>query len=252
MKQLYFFTIILLSLKFYAQNCNIGNDEFITPIPGNFIANNLLGTKYTLSEEGTLKSINMIGFGTGSGVQMAVYDDNAGVPNNLITFSDFGTVGNGVISLPVTPIVLSPGDYWVMAIYEITSEATDYANIMGSTVYYKALDYGGALPTNASGFDSFPNRDFLYFLEIECGNTLSNNNHDFREEVSIFPNPSSDYITISNLEFSKNYTIINYLGQEVMDGTISNNEKIDIRSFNNGLYFLKFNNEYTVKFIKIE
>ena len=49
---------------------------------------------------------------------MAVYDDNAGVPNNLLASSGLCTVGTGVTSLPVTPILLPAGDYWIMAVYE--------------------------------------------------------------------------------------------------------------------------------------
>lgn len=92
---------MLMGLSSYSQNCNIGNETATSHFPASFSENYLLGSKYTLSQEGTLNSINLIGNDTGVGVQMAVYDDNVGVPNNLIASSGLSTVGNGVTTLPV-------------------------------------------------------------------------------------------------------------------------------------------------------
>ena len=102
MKQIYFLTLMLMGLSSYSQNCNIGNETATSDFEASsFGENYLLGTKFTLSQEGTLNSINLIGNDTGVGVQMAVYDDNEGVPNNLIASSGLSTVGNGVTTLPV-------------------------------------------------------------------------------------------------------------------------------------------------------
>lgn len=68
--------------------------------------------------------------------------------------------------------------------------------------------------------------------------------------VKLFPNPSSDFIQISNLKSNKSYSIYNTIGAEIKSGIISNNEQIDVRDFINGLYFLKFDNGSTIKFIK--
>ena len=68
---------------------------------------------------------------------------------------------------------------------------------------------------------------------------------------SIFPNPSSDFINVSNLKSTESYLIINLIGKEIKRGIISNREKIDIRNFTNGLYFLKFENGNAIKFIKV-
>lgn len=252
MKQIYILTITLFSLNSFSQNCNIGNEtNTIDFTSETFAADFLVGVKFNLSEEGTLNSINLIGNNTGTGVQMAVYDDNSGIPNNLIASSSLGTVGNGVMTLPVTPALLPAGDYWIMAIYETQGNHSNVnTNASGNAVYYQSVSYGSAIPTNASGFKSYTGDDFLYFLDIDCGNTLSIENFNLTEKISIFPNPTSDYITISNLEFRKSYMIVNQLGQEILNGIINNNEKIDIRNLTNGLYILKFEKGNTFKFIK--
>lgn len=82
----------------------------------------------------------------------------------------------------------------------------------------------------------------------DCSN-LSVNNH-IQEIIQLYPNPSDKFVKISGLTEKKNYEIYNILGTEIKKGVISNNEQIDIKDFTNGLYFLKFENGKTIKFIK--
>lgn len=252
MKQIYILVIILLNLNAFSQNCNIGNESASNEFDseGQFGANYLLGVKYTLGQEGTLNAINLIGNNSGTGVQMAVYDDNGGTPNNLIASSAQSTVGNGLITLPVTPVLLPAGDYWVMAVYETQGNHSNVnQNATGNVVYYQSLTYGEPLPTNASNFTSYTDRDFLYSLSIECGNTLSIDNL-VNNTLKLYPNPSSDFISITNLKSSQNYMIVNQIGQQVKKGVISTNGQIDIRDLSHGLYFLKFINGDAIKFLK--
>lgn len=68
--------------------------------------------------------------------------------------------------------------------------------------------------------------------------------------ITVFPNPSNNYIQVSGLTETKNYEVYSILGDKVSKGTISGNEKIDIHNLTNGLYFLKFKEGNTIKFIK--
>lgn len=79
---------------------------------------------------------------------------------------------------------------------------------------------------------------------------LSINEFNYNNSVSIYPNPSNSFIKVKGLTNVENYILYNNLGQEIKKETISENEKIDIRNLNNGIYFLKFNNGETIKFIK--
>lgn len=68
--------------------------------------------------------------------------------------------------------------------------------------------------------------------------------------VKLFPNPTTEYIQISGLKNTENYSIYNINGSEISTGSISNYEKIDVRNYSNGLYFLKFKKGNTIKFMK--
>ena len=79
---------------------------------------------------------------------------------------------------------------------------------------------------------------------------LSTSEFELKNSIKLFPNPSSEFIKVSGLTNKENYRIYNILGVEIKKGFMSNNEQIDIINFPNGLYFLKFVNGNTIKFIK--
>ncbi|MFL9835858.1 T9SS type A sorting domain-containing protein [Flavobacterium sp. ST-75] len=70
------------------------------------------------------------------------------------------------------------------------------------------------------------------------------------KEISLYPNPSSDYLYITNLENSSKLSIYNTIGQEVKKVSIISNEGIPIQSLNSGVYFIKIEGYNPVKFIK--
>lgn len=68
--------------------------------------------------------------------------------------------------------------------------------------------------------------------------------------LSLYPSPSSDFIQISGLTESENYSIFTILGAKVGSGEIFENKKIAVSNLVNGIYFLKLDSGNTFKFIK--
>lgn len=69
--------------------------------------------------------------------------------------------------------------------------------------------------------------------------------------IKIYPNPASDYITISGIKKrTENYEVYNLIGQKMREGIISNEERIDIQNLSKGIYLLKFEGENTLIFIR--
>ena len=251
MKQIYIILMAAFSLNSYSQDCSIGNTDPTGSRSLTFSANYLFGIKLSLSKEGTLTSINILGNNTGSKVRMALYSDSGGAPNNLIAESSSGVIGMGVISLSVKPTLLSSGNYWVVAIFESTGDHAGYLDSSGSTlVQYQALNFGDAMPAKLVSSGNYQGRVFDYSLGIKCGNSLSIEDFNSENKVALLPNPSSDFIGVSNVESNTSYLILNLQGQEIKKGYVNSEEKIDIRAFENGLYFLKFNEGNSLKFIK--
>lgn len=91
-------------------------------------------------------------------------------------------------------------------------------------------------------------------LEINVTLTLEDsifNNKEFK----IYPNPAKEYIILSGFDFKINTVIkiYNSLGKLIKKHHVNslNNQKIDVRSIENGIYFLKFNVENKVYANKI-
>ncbi|WP_298319429.1 T9SS type A sorting domain-containing protein [uncultured Aquimarina sp.] len=88
-------------------------------------------------------------------------------------------------------------------------------------------------------------RDIL--IDNITGTTLSIIDFDF-STVSVYPNPTSDLITISGLNNIEEITIHNTLGQLVKN--VKNTNTVDISDLENGIYFLETNNQLKRKVLK--
>lgn len=236
----------------FSQDCNIGHWDTSNPdfTIGNFTADYLVGVNFTLSQVGVLHSLNMIGNGSVTSFRMAIYDDNGSAPNNLIAYTDNATVGTGIVTLPITPVQLEAGDYWIMANYNAAGNHSNVNHVdQSSVVYYTELLFGDPIPTNASAFETYNGQDFLYFAEISCG-PLSVN--DFEEnKFSVLPNPASDYIFISNLKENTTLEIYDLTGKKLMEKEVSvTNNEIDISSHAAGTYLVNIGTSTISKFVK--
>jgi sugar lactone lactonase YvrE len=103
------------------------------------------------------------------------------------------------------------------------------------------------------------NGNDLYISDIGLNNiskyslpTLSTNELFIKEKVILFPNPAVNFIQVPGITKFEKYNIYDYLGKTVINGVIFNDEKIDIQTLTNGIYFLKLNNGNKIKFIKSE
>jgi hypothetical protein len=87
-------------------------------------------------------------------------------------------------------------------------------------------------------------------MTVGTTGTLGVENFNENNTIKVYPNSASTAITISGLRNQEDYRIYDSLGAEIMKGTISNDEKIEIQNISNGFYFLKFKNGVSLKFIK--
>ena len=132
--------------------------------------------------------------------------------------------------------------------WEITVEGNPPGMINRNMVLYLIIDsiymdikFTSWSIGNAGGGFSYE-RSTAPLVSIDA---FENNNR-----VKLFPNPAAGYIQISGLKSNENFIVYNLSGIPVISGTINNNEKIDIKNFPSGLYFLKTENGNTIKFLK--
>jgi|GEM_PF-3312806 len=119
----------------------------------------------------------------------------------------------------------------------ITEGAADYSQTPIDELIFTSttdLDY--------MALDAFT-WDYASTLSIEDLSNIENN-------VTIYPNPSSDDIQISNIRNITQYEIYNILGERIRIGNINPNQKINITELNIGIYILKLEGSNTIKFVK--
>ncbi|MDG1159570.1 MAG: T9SS type A sorting domain-containing protein [Flavobacteriales bacterium] len=165
--------------------------------------------------------------------------------NYTLTFdaysqTDFGSQGNIVIGIS------DQNTTFGTQIYEAVTIASQWSSFQFS---FTAPNNGLYLTVMQKNTNTLGSWNIIDNFSLSNG-TLSIDDLNFENKLSLFPNPSSNFIIVSNLKSTESYLIINQIGQEIKRGIISNKEKIDIRNFTNGLYFLKFDNGITTKFIK--
>jgi len=72
---------------------------------------------------------------------------------------------------------------------------------------------------------------------------INSNETSLISEISIYPNPASNFVTVYLRDQKmENYTVVNMLGQTVLNGKISD-KQIDISSLQNGIYQIVFTSD---------
>lgn len=87
-----------------------------------------------------------------------------------------------------------------------------------------------------------------YFYDLPLPLSLDHN--DKIQNISLYPNPSNDFIQLDGIAKTEKITIHNVSGIQVFEKSIEANEKINIQYLSNGLYFLKLENGNILKFVK--
>lgn len=85
-------------------------------------------------------------------------------------------------------------------------------------------------------------------------NTVNIKTFENNQNITIYPNPSTDYLTLEKeeLHLEGNYKIFNISGVIIQEGVIPNNaqQNIDIHALPKGIYFIQINHQTSYKFIK--
>ncbi len=71
-----------------------------------------------------------------------------------------------------------------------------------------------------------------------------------KNNIRIYPNPSSNEIKIEGVKKNQRYTILDINGKIIDSGYVENEQVINILNLKNGIYFLNLNDKKAIKFIK--
>ena len=169
--------------------------------------------------------------------------------------------------------------------YESANKASDHNGYVVGNLFYLASYRAGLRVINISDisnqsineighFDTFPANDnvglsglwnvYPFFksgnivLSGDSGFTLvkanetllTTNSFKVTEEITAYPNPTKDQITLKSTKKIGEISIYNILGQEVMATIVNFEKQLDIQNFKSGIYYIKTNQE-VLRIIKL-
>ena len=124
-----------------------------TTIQGSGYSNLLMGSRFSLSESGTVASLSVYIDGTPSGnVKLAIYSHDSvnNIPNALMVQSaSVGVSSVGWLTAPVSSTSLTAGNYWLVVIHDSSGNKLRF-NSGGSSVI-KSMSFGSAFPSPWGG-----------------------------------------------------------------------------------------------------
>ena len=85
---------------------------------------------------------------------------------------------------------------------------------------------------------------FKFNVDENCEQIVSSTNNFDKSLVKIFPNPTTDYFTITDNSYVESIQIFNIVGKQMAAANFQNGDAINISSFPNGLYLVRMLDEY--------
>lgn len=188
------------------------------------------------------KLVDGNGFAGSSGNVVYTYQTDSG-ESATVTFSS---------PIDVTSLyTLAPNSFSGTRTYTFTPSGGNNASVnqdlnsfTGSTVTLNWTNVSSFTITSSIGDDSFGLDDIVF-----TASTLSTNNYNYNE-TTIYPIPSSNFITIKNTSGINSYCIYNNLGVKIKNASLPSDNKIDIQNLASGIYLIHFDNGITKKIIK--
>jgi bacillolysin len=125
---------------------------------------------------------------------------------------------------------------------------------LGTTRMRVSMKYN-AVPAACGALSYGQVEDYTVNISLTAAGLVADSKSELSNDVldfNIYPNPTENRLNVSLSDENATYEIINYLGQEVKKGKLSQ-DGIDVIGLNSGIYFLKVNsNQKSVskKFIK--
>jgi hypothetical protein len=133
---------------------------------GTMSAGFLGGQRVQLSLSSTLRALAVISTAAnGTKVKLGLYRDNNGTPTTLVAETAATPLVVGRNHVAVTPVGLTAGAYWIMALYDNTASLRQDLNT--SPHRSTAHSFNSALPSNLSGSSASTAAALNYYMLID-------------------------------------------------------------------------------------
>ena len=253
----------IVSEKVYARDNGTDHSEYGL---GRSCGGMIIGTYFDVYDTDDLASLSVFmkdNSVVGADIYAVLYEiDASNEKIYLIQSDDYSLTSNDLGNWVTIPLdddfTLVPGTY--MAAVGSYANPID-TSVLAMSQYTEAatcyIQKNGCL-TGTQTYGSWYWTSRVPMVRMNFATVSAIEENIFDGELSIYPNPSSDFIRIDMIDVNKseyNVSIINVLGEKVFDisESISGNymKQIDVRNLANGTYILQIKNEETIFVEKI-
>lgn len=168
-----------------------------------------------------------------------------------------GTVvlsGSATVNADGTGTLLLAGNTYTNTIRVRTEEITT-GTALGQNIVFTRISYAYYVPNN--DFPVFVYGEIIANLSVagtlnlkliwskdSSFDNLAIKDQTNKLKLNIYPNPANEFVNVNSSENAKSILVFNTIGEIVFEKeNPSENEKIDLTSFNSGIYFIQLKNE---------
>jgi hypothetical protein len=128
----------------------------------------LLGDPVMVMASSMLTHLCVIGKTAGPNVVLGLYSSNAmGEPNQLVASTPATAMGVGAMEVPVAPVMLPAGQYWMFGIYDAdASIGIDESDPM-APVRYLEMPFSATLPQPFGPAANYTGQRFNYYIRVQ-------------------------------------------------------------------------------------
>jgi len=127
----------------------------------------LVGGPLMVTDAGMLTHLAVIAKAGGPNVTIGLYSSNAmGEPNGLIA-SATTTLGVGPMEIPVTPVALAAGKYWLFGVFDTDASIGIEDGDPTAAVRYVSRPFGSSLPDPFGPASAYSGQRFNYYIRVE-------------------------------------------------------------------------------------
>lgn len=124
-----------------------------------------------------------------------------------------------------------------------------YQNLITNVIFIQEEHITGLLPPDTGWYGVLC--PVSSFIEVLSGGVLGVEKEFLGNKVNIFPNPTADFISVSNINEITSLKITNITGQTVIRTQIDqNNSQVSVKDLSKGFYFVEIGGKKTIKLIK--
>ena len=143
----------------------VGNDQEF-PDASDHSPDFLVGTRVDVPVDSMLTHFGVIGKMSGPGVRLGLYRDVGGEPTTLMAGTSPSVLANGRMEIPVSPVALAAGSYWLMAVYDGSASVGIDETDPEVQAKYAFAPYPEGLPAALNGAQSFFGQQYNYYVRI--------------------------------------------------------------------------------------